>query len=751
MTVSNPNSKPQTPGPHTPDPHTPTPHSRRPTPYSLLPTPNPYLILTLLLSLFAIGPLMQPGYFWGAHDARSSVYFLFEFNKSIGDGILWPRWGPDWGFGYGYPFWNIYGPLAYFVGEGVYLLGFDYIPAVKIVFALSVLGSAAAMYLFVRRLLGRPAGLVAGLVYVYVPYHLFDLYVRAALSESFGFIFIPLVFWGFFELVDRPRLNAFIGTGLAYAGLMLTSNLLGLLLTPTLGLFVAILMLLRLRDEKLAAGSKKLATAFKRLIRLGIPPALGLGLGIGLSAIFVLPALLEYRYVRVDQWTGGRYAFGSDFVYFFQLFSPRWGFGASIPGPDDQAGFQLGLVPVVLFVLSFFAVPHIPEANTRRVLRFFQGMVLVVAFLMTPASKWIWRTIPLSSFAQFPWRLGVLTTTGLAVVAGAVVAGSQGIRTQGIRESGNQGIRNQGIRESGIRESGIGESGRRESGLGDSGIRDSADQEIRESGHRDSGYQGTQTQDWAPDSPSPDSPSPDSLIPDSPSPDSPIPDSPIPDSPSPDSPPPPTLPLIILTALIILGSYPYLRAEVREPKPNEGPVSLAALFRYQQSSDEMTGSTAWTQRIPGWSVLAEQVVQGGSIKTKVDYTAIPPGNVLGVHSMEMDSVHELVWVYAADDQQSVTFFIPYYPGWTAYIYEDLGQPIEPLKARVGPLVAKPPMHTTEYEGWLVVPVPQGEHFLEVRFEDTPVRVVGKWVSLASLLGVIVAVVGRRFLQRFGLR
>jgi hypothetical protein len=746
MTVSNPNSQPQTPDPHTPAPHTPAPHTpapHTPAPHTPAPhTPAPYLILTLLLSLFAIGPLMQPGYFWGAHDARSSVYFLFEFNKSIGDGILWPRWGPDWGFGYGYPFWNIYGPLAYFVGEGLYLLGFDYVPAVKIVFALSVLGSAAAMYLFVRRLLGRPAGLVAGLVYVYVPYHLFDLYVRAALSESFGFIFIPLVFWGFFELVDRPRLNAFIGTGLAYAGLMLTSNLLGLLLTPTLGLFVAILMLLRLKDEKLGAGGSKLVTAFKRLIRLGAAPALALVLGIGLSAIFVLPALLEYKYVRVDQWTGGRYAFGGDFVYFFQLFSPRWGFGASIPGPDDQAGFQLGLVPVILFVLSFFAIPRIPERDTRRVLRFFQGMVLVVAFLMTPASEWIWRTIPLSSFAQFPWRLGVLTTAGLAVVAGVIVAGAQGIRTRGIRdrgirESGNQDSENQGIRNQGIRESGdqgIGGSGNQDSGtqgIRNQGIRESGDQGIRESGHRESGNQGTQTQDWAPDSPSPDSLSPD--------------------SPSPDSLIPSPLPLIILIALIILGSYPYLRAEVRDPKPNEGPVSLAALFRYQQSSDEMTGSTAWTRRIPGWSVLAEQVVEGGSIDTRVNYTAIPPGDVLGVYSVEMDTVHELLWVYAADDQQSVTFFIPYYPGWTAYVYEDLGQSIEPLKARVGPLVANPSIHTTEYEGWLVVPVPQGEHFLEVRFEDTPVRVVGKWVSLASLLGVIVAVVGRRFLQRFGLR
>jgi hypothetical protein len=160
----------------------------------------------------------------------------------------------------------------------------------------------------------------------------------------------------------------------------------------------------------------------------------------------------------------------------------------------------------------------------------------------------------------------------------------------------------------------------------------------------------------------------------------------------------------------------------------------------------MTGSTAWTRRIPGWSVLAGQVVQGGSIDTKVNYTAIPPGNVLGVHSVDMDTVHELVWVYAADDRQSVTFFIPYYPGWRAYVYEDLREPADDLKARVGRLVATPVLRTTPDEGWLVVPVPPGEHFLEVRFEDTPVRVVGKWISLASLLGMAVAVVGQRFLQ-----
>ena len=638
---------------------------------------DPYLILTLLLSLFAVGPLMQPGYYWGAHDARSHVYFLFEFDKSIQDGILWPRWGPDWGFGYGYPFWNIYGPLAYFVGEGVHLLGFDFVSAVKVVFALSALGSGAAMYLFVRRLLGPRAGLVAGLVYVYAPYRLFDLYVRAALSEAFSFVFIPLVFWAFFELVDRPRFNAVVGAALAYTALVLTSNAVGLLLiTPCLGLMVAIILLLRLKDASLGAGVWGLGAdgwgrpALKRLLTLAVPPAAGLALGMGLLAFFVLPLVLEYNDVRVDQWTGGRYAFGGDFVYFFQLFSPRWGFGASVPGPDDQAGFQLGLVPAVLGALSLFTAGRIPQANARRAVRFFQAMALVVAFLMTPASAWVWRTLPLSSLAQFPWRLGVLTTTALAAASGAVAMGPWGGKATGQRAGEATG------------------------------------QQVNEA----TGQQANETFGKRVSYP---------LL-------------------------PIDLSLVALAALIILGSYPYLRAELRDPQPNEGPVSLAALFRYQQSSDEMTGSTAWTRRIPGWSVLAEQVVQGGRIDTKVDYTAIPPGNVLGVHSVELDTVHELVWVYAADDRQSVTFFIPFYPGWTAYVYEDLGQPIEPLKARVGRLVAKPPLGTTPYEGWIVVPVPQGEHFLEVRFEDTPVRVVGRWISLLSLIGVVALVAARRF-------
>ena len=153
----------------------------------------------------------------------------------------------------------------------------------------------------------------------------------------------------------------------------------------------------------------------------------------------------------------------------------------------------------------------------------------------------------------------------------------------------------------------------------------------------------------------------------------------------------------------------------------------------------MTGQTAWVQRIPNWSSLAEQVERGGKITTKVNYTALPPDNSVGVYSMEMSSVHELLWVGTKREDQAITFFIPYYPGWTAYIYEDLGPHDGNLDkdkgpvTRIGPLVEQPQLRTTPIEGWLVVPIPTGSHFLELRFEDTPIRVIGLGVSVIAIV------------------
>ena len=269
-----------------------------------------YIALILVFALIVISPLLQPGYFWGAHDARHDAYFIFQYDKSVQDGIWFPRWSPDWTFGYGYPFFIVYGPLATFVGELFHhFLGLGFEASVKAVLALSIVVSGFAMYGFVRSWLGRNAGLVAAVAFMAIPYHLVDVYVRAALAESVALAFLPLALWGFRETVRRPRLTAILGAGFAYAAIMWTSNLVALIFTPGLAAYVAILIFWQWRRQPLAeeGGSEAAAReqmskgrSFGSLVRLLLAPAAAFALGLGLSAAFFVPALIETGVYQPD-------------------------------------------------------------------------------------------------------------------------------------------------------------------------------------------------------------------------------------------------------------------------------------------------------------------------------------------------------------------------------------------------------------------------------------------------------------------
>jgi hypothetical protein len=592
---------------------------------------DPYLVLVILFSLFTIAPLLQPGYQWDAHDARHSVYFLFEFDRGIQDGILYPRWQPDFAFGYGYPFFNIYGPLSTYAGEIFHLVGFGFADAVKIVFALSVLGSGLAMYGFVKRALGRQAGLVAAVAYMVIPYRLVDLYVRAALAESTAYVFIPLVLWGVWATLDHPRLANVLGLAVAYAALMFTSPLVTLLLTLILVFYAGALAIARVNDRQpfRQLSRESLLPLLGHLGHVLLPTAFALLLGLGLSALFALPAMTENRFVRVDQWYGGRYAWGGDFIEFFQLFSPTWGFGTSVPGPDDGVSFQLGVVPVVL---SLFALLPLFRRQARdnlsrpalRLVAFFAVLTAAVVFLMLSVSSPLWQVLPLVRLAQFPWRLLILTVVSMAFLCGAA---ARGIRSETATVS---------------------------------------------------------------------------------------------------------ISTLILIALLILGSLPYMRAEMSDQE-----VSLAGLMRFQQSADEMTGSTAWVREIPAWSPMADYYIAGEPLTSKVDFDALyrQPGRV-HARTLELHSDHELV-EYSAERPVLITFNTFYYPGWHAYL----------LDPETNATIEELPIALRGELGLMTVRVPKGVGRVLLQFEDTPTRKLASALTFGSLALVGLLIFGSLALRR----
>lgn len=599
-----------------------------------------------LLALPALAPFAQPGYFWGAHDARHNVYFLFEFDRAWQDGIFFPRWAPDFTFGYGYPFWIVYAPLATYLGQAFHLLGFGWEASVKLVLCLSIVASGLAMYGFVTSWAGRRAGLVAAVAYIYIPYHLVDLYVRAALAESVALIFLPLCLWAFRETVIRPRLAALTAAGLAFGGLMLTSNLVALVFASVLAAYLAMHVLRRLNAAQPWRdwSSASILPLLGNLLHLSLTPLLALAIGFGLSAAFSLPALTEFRFVNREQWYGQYYNPFNHFIYWSQLFSPTWGFGISIPGPDDRLSFQLGLAPTLLSVLGLAAIltrrspSAAPAVSTSRAtsadLRaeawFFAALSAVAVYLMLPASAWAWQALPNVKFAQFPWRYLMLTAVGLAILPAMLVA--------------------------------------------------------------DEGQAATGSNGWR------------SYV------------------------------ALGLCGLILLGSYAYLQVEVAAPTPEQGPVSYAALMRFEQSANEMTGVSVFTDVVPTWSAMAEDHVHGRPVTTHVDYSRVPQNATLAVDVREHGSAHELVWVHSGEPDQRLVFNVAYFPGWTAYIYADDNN-------RPGRLLRKLTLSEKDIIapfGQIAVPLEPGEFFLLLRFEDTPVRVLGKALSLLSVVALLIA-------------
>jgi len=209
---------------------------------------DPYFWLVLAFSLFAILPLAGPDYFFDAHDAPHTAFFLTEFDAAIRDGVWYPGWATDQALGYGYPTFVFYPPLAYYAAEGFHLAGAGKIAALKWTWALGTVGAGWAMYAYARRVMGRRRGLLAAVVYLYMPYHLADIYVRADLAEYASFVWLPLALLAFHNLARGVTARRIGLAGLTYGTLLLTHNVIGLAFTPLLALYA----LFRLLAERAA-------------------------------------------------------------------------------------------------------------------------------------------------------------------------------------------------------------------------------------------------------------------------------------------------------------------------------------------------------------------------------------------------------------------------------------------------------------------------------------------------------------------
>jgi len=359
------------------------------------------LIVLLILIIPTFRVLLRPGYF-SMHDDMQAMRLL-QMSRCFEDLQIPCRWVPDMGYGYGYPQFNYYGPLAYYLMYFVSLANFGILESVKAGFVLSMIVGALGMYLWGGKLWGSYGGLISSIVYAYLPYKALDIYVRGAMSEAWAFSILPFVFWSI-ELVFSRHKYAVIYLSLFFSALLTSHNITTMIAMP----FIVLWVLMRFLKVK---GSDRFQFAKNLFI--------GFFLGFLTSSFYLIPAFLEKKYVHVETLTYGYFDYRRHFVGLFQLlFSSFWGYGSSELGPYDELNLSIGLVSVILPVLGLLG--HFFVKKDRSFNLFFTLFVFgwVSLFMIHPRSGFIWSSFPLLKYVQFPWRFLALSGLFLSACSG---------------------------------------------------------------------------------------------------------------------------------------------------------------------------------------------------------------------------------------------------------------------------------------------------------------------------------------------
>jgi 4-amino-4-deoxy-L-arabinose transferase-like glycosyltransferase len=364
-------------------------------------------IALIIITVLAVFGLLNNQYF-SIHDDQH-IARLYLLDQAIRQGNFYPRFVGGLGFNFGYPLFNFYPPLIYYVSEFFHLIGFNLLWSLKLMIITGSFISSFGIYLLGKRFFNKNTGLLVATLFTFFFYRAITIYIRGAWAEFFAMSLLPLVFLGIDNIYRNKNLNSTLLFGISFALLILAHPLIAFPAFFYIALFSTYYFF-----------SSKNRLLFVRNVFSG-----GL-LALGLSTFFWLPSLIEKRYTLVDAILTHELAnYKIHFIYPFQLWFSPWGYGGSIAGPFDGISFQLGRIHIFLtafsllvFILYFFIKE---KRETIKLYIFLFFLLLFSLFMSVTYSQFIWDKIQYLWYLQFPWRFMTFTGIFISLIAGAGV------------------------------------------------------------------------------------------------------------------------------------------------------------------------------------------------------------------------------------------------------------------------------------------------------------------------------------------
>jgi hypothetical protein len=364
------------------------------------------------LVLFALlFPFLEPGYRDG-HDMSAHVTYAYLFDEAIRQGQFPVRWIEGPASGYSQPLFNFYQVGLYYLVEVVHLVVPRLSRSLTLTLGLLWWTGGGFMFLWLKRFGLLPAALGA-LMFALSPYLVQDIFVRAAYPEFAAICFAPGVMWSVDRLMTTGR-PLFLPISASLLGLMIICHLPAALIASPL-LVANVLFLCVTKQAKWAS--------------VGKVAAAGVG-ALGLSAFYVLPALIELKYINTLALTTSNADYHNHFVLAKQLD----GFALGLP---DQLSFQLGVSQWIVVVLGSLVLLGALIRRRRLQPREFGilvwlGAIGLALFMTNVSSLRVWETLRFLSFIQFPWRFFLLISIAAAALGAFLLASIRHARVQAV-------------------------------------------------------------------------------------------------------------------------------------------------------------------------------------------------------------------------------------------------------------------------------------------------------------------------------
>jgi hypothetical protein len=447
--------------------------------------------LILLAAAVAVAPQLARGPSCG-HDFDFHLVSWLDANASWRQGIPYPHWTPSANFGAGEPRFVFYPPLTWMLGAALgFILPWTLVPAALNFLLLAGTGLAARA--LARQLLPDGAATLAGCVAIFSGYTIFCVYERSAFAELAGGVWMPLILLfalrGFSSsgsvgdaggsVPSHPSLEKSEGwstrilLALSGAATLAVAVAGAWLSNAPVGVMACYLL------AAVAVGAAVLRRSWVPLMRAGV----GAALGLGLAAVYLLPAAWEQRWVAISQavddpgeriensFLFARHADPALAMHDIELhkvsligavmialavlgiFVVWWrgrngNAGPSTPHPSDEDLSLLTPVPlrsaqgdrsklITQDDKSESCAPTLPgpqvrgTGGTHSERNFWILLALIpvaILFLQLPVSLSVWNLLPKLRFLQFPWRWLVALGAPMGIFVAAAVWPGKSVR-----------------------------------------------------------------------------------------------------------------------------------------------------------------------------------------------------------------------------------------------------------------------------------------------------------------------------------